>query len=90
MLDSDSDTIICSLDAENEILIGAVHSQDNTKNPLHFVRADKNLEIRLLYPRIPDKNGKISYSYKIPEQIDDGLKTESIYNLSIDSSSISI
>lgn len=67
LLDSDSDTLICSLDAENEILKGVVHSQNNTKNPLNFVRADKNLEIRLLYPRIPDENGKISYSYKIPE-----------------------
>jgi len=89
LLDSDSDTLICCLDAENEILKGAVHSNDNTKNPLNFVHADKNLEIRLLYPRISDKNGKITYSYKIPEQIDDGLKTESIYSLSIDASSIS-
>jgi CubicO group peptidase (beta-lactamase class C family) len=88
LLDEDSDTLICSLDTENEILNGAVHTQDNTKNPLNFVRAGKDLEIRLLYPRIPDENGKIVYSYKKPEQIDDGLKTESIYNLSSDSSSI--
>lgn len=89
MLDSDSDTLICSLDSKNEILKGAVHLQNKTKKPLNFVRADKNLEIRLLYPRIPDKNGKITYSHKKPEQIDDGLKTESIYSHSTDSSSIS-
>jgi CubicO group peptidase (beta-lactamase class C family) len=88
LLDSDSDTLICCLDAKNEILKGAGHSQDNTKKPLNFIRADKNLEIRLFYPRIPDKNGKITYSYKIPEQIDDGLQTESIYRYSTDSSSI--
>jgi CubicO group peptidase (beta-lactamase class C family) len=89
LLDSDSDTLICSLDAKNEILKGTVHSQDGTQKSLDFVRADKNLEVRLLYPRIPDKNGEITYSYTKPEQIHDGLKTESIYNNSIDSSSFS-
>ncbi len=89
MLDEDSDTLICSLDAENEILKGAIHSQDDPLKPLDFVRADKNLEARLLYPRVPDKNGKITYSCKKPEQTGDGLKTESIYSFSRDSSSIS-
>lgn len=88
LLDEDSDTLICSLDAENKMLKGAVHSQDE-QNPLDFIRADKDLEIRLLHPRVPDKNGKISYSCKTPEQIDDGLKTESIYHFSSDSVSIS-
>lgn len=93
-LDSDSDTLICGLDAKNEILTGAVHSQDKTKEPLNFVRADKNnetgrqLEIRLFYPRIPDKNGKITYAYKKPEQIDDGLKTASIYDKNINSNAL--
>jgi len=87
LLDEDSDTLICNLNTENEILYGAVHSQDE-KNPLNFVHADKNLEIRLLYLRVPDKNGKISYSCKKPEQIDDGLETESIYRYTSDSSLI--
>ncbi|MEJ2103700.1 MAG: serine hydrolase [Ignavibacteriaceae bacterium] len=85
LVDSDSDTLICSLDAENGIL-----KRDNTPGePLNFVRADKKLEIRLLYPRIPDKDGQIIHRYKKPEQVDDGLQTESIYNYSTDSSSIS-
>ena len=87
-LDSDLDTLICNLDAGTEILNGAVHSQDD-KNPLNFVRASRNLEIRLLYPRVPDKKGKISYSCTKPEQTDDGLETESIYSYSSDSSSVS-
>ncbi|MEJ2054820.1 MAG: hypothetical protein P8X42_12940 [Calditrichaceae bacterium] len=33
-----------------------VHFQDTTQEPLNFVRADKNLENRLIYPRIPDYN----------------------------------
>lgn len=89
IIDSDSDTLKCRLDAKNEILKGVIHSQDKTKKPLNFVRADKNLEIRLFYPRIPDKSGQIIYRYKKPEQIDDGLKTESIYSNSTDSSSFS-
>ena len=84
-IDSDSDTIIFNLDADDGIL----KLEDEAEKPLNFVRADKNLGIRLFYPRIPDKNGKITYSYKKPEQVNDGLKTESIYRYSTDSSSIS-
>ena len=69
LLDEDSDTLICSLDAENEILIGAVHSQDDPLKPLNFIRAGKNLEARLLYPRIPDKNGQIIYTAKNPNKL---------------------
>lgn len=89
ILDSDSDTLILSLGAENEVLEGAIHLQDQTLRPLGFVRADKNLEIRLFHPRIPDESGQIVYRYYKPEQIDDGLKAESIYRYSTDSSSIS-
>jgi hypothetical protein len=94
LLDSDLDTLKCSLDAKNEILKGAFHSRDKTKKPLNFVRADENkettrqLEIRLFYPRFPDINGKITYSYKKPEQIDDGLKTASIYDKNINSKAL--
>ena len=87
VLDSDLDTLICSLDAKNEILKGAVHSQNNTKNPLNFVRADKNL-IRLFYPRIPDRSGQIVYRYNKPEQFDDYLQTDSIFNFVKDSTAV--
>lgn len=89
ILDSDSDTLILSLGNENEVLEGAIHPQDKTKIPIGFARADKNLEIRLFHPRIPDESGEIAYRYTKPEQIHDGLKTESIYGYSDDSASIS-
>ena len=88
LLDEDSDTLISSLNTGKEILKGWIHSQDE-KNQLDFIRAGRNLEIRLLYPRVPDENGKINYSCNKPEQTDDGLMTESIYNILRDSSAIS-
>lgn len=78
VLDSDSDTLICSHDAESEILKGAVHTMDSNKDPLNFVRADKNL-IRLFYPRIPDENDQMVYKYHKPEKLDDNLQTDSIF-----------
>jgi CubicO group peptidase (beta-lactamase class C family) len=89
ILDQDSDTIICRLDRENEMLKGGIHLQDNTTEPLDFIRADKKLEVRLFHPRVPDENGQIVYRYNMPEQMDDGLKTASVFNYSDDSSSIS-
>ncbi len=70
------------------MIIGKVHLKSNIQNPLNFIRADKNLAVKLFYPRIPDIDGKISYSYKKPEQLDDDLHTASIYNEDIDSGSI--
>jgi CubicO group peptidase (beta-lactamase class C family) len=89
ILDVDSDTLIFSLDAENQMLKGAIHLQDKTQEPLDFLRADKDLEIRLFHPRVPDENGQIIYSYRQPDQVDDGLKTESIFRYTADSSAIS-
>ncbi len=86
LLDEDADTLICHPYAEKNMLVGAVCSQDEKKS-LNFVRAGKKLENRLLYPRIPDDDGKISYSYQKPEQADDGLNTESIRRFSVDTSS---
>jgi len=88
MTDSDLDTLICILDTQNDILKGAIHSVDE-KNPLDFTRAGRNIENRLLFPRVPDENKKFDYSCKRPEQTGDGLNTESIYNFSVDSSSVS-
>ncbi len=88
IVDSDSDTLICTVDARNDRLNGAVHLQNNSRNPLCFIRADATLEYRLFYPRMPDSDGFITYNYITPEQIDDGLYTESIYNKNIDTSAI--
>jgi CubicO group peptidase (beta-lactamase class C family) len=88
ILDSDEDTLKAVLEGDGKMITGKVHLKSNTQNPLNFVRADKNLEVKLFYPRIPDKNGKITYSYKKPEQIDDGLKTASIYDKNINSEAL--
>ncbi|MCF8242785.1 MAG: beta-lactamase family protein [Melioribacteraceae bacterium] len=86
MLDSDLDTLICSLDFENEMLVGAVHSEDET-NSINFVRTEKDLT-NLFYPQKPDNNGHITYSYKMPEQIDNNLKTDTIFRFAKDSTSV--
>ncbi len=89
ILDADENTLKCFVDRTNNMITGEVHLKNNTKNPLNFLRADKNLDNRLFHPRIPDRSGQIIYRYNKPEQIDDGLTTESIYSNSTDSSSIS-
>ena len=89
ILDADADTLIFTLDSENEMLRGAIHLQDNTQEPLDFVRADNDLETRLFHPRIPDENGQITYRYSQPVQVGDGLETESIFGYTGDSSSVS-
>lgn len=85
LLDPDSDTLILILDKKDSRLEGAYHLQDGTRIPIDFVRADKNLEVRLFHPRVPDEHGQIAYHYHVPEQIGDGLKTESIYRYTNDS-----
>ncbi|MCB0283687.1 MAG: serine hydrolase [Calditrichaeota bacterium] len=88
LLDEDSDTLLCRLDVNNEILIGAIHTQDE-KNPLHFIRAGNKLENRLLYPRFPDGSGRTTYAYSKPVQVNDGLQTGSIYRYTADSTALS-
>jgi len=85
IVDADQDTFKSVIDRKSEMITGAVHLKDKTKNPLNFLRADKNLENKLFHPRIPDKNGKVTYSYKKPIQLDDGLKTASVDDEQIDS-----
>jgi CubicO group peptidase (beta-lactamase class C family) len=87
MLDSDSDTLICSLDAKNEMCKGALHLQNKTKKPLNFVRAGENL-LGLCYPRIPDSSGQIVYRYHKPEQYDDYWQTDSIFKYVKDSTAV--
>lgn len=86
--DTDGDTYIGIVDGEKKKITGAVHLRNNKKDTLNFILADKNLETTLFYPRIPDKNGEVIYSYEMPEQLDDGLQTASINNNGIDSVSI--
>ena len=86
--DMDGDSYRARVDYEKMKITGAVHLQNNTEDPLDFIPAEKNLEAELFYPRKPDKWGKINYNYEMPEQLDDGLQTASIYDTDIDSASI--
>lgn len=83
IIDSDSDTLIFTLDAESKMLTGGVHSKDEIK-PLNFVRTEKDYT-NLFYPRKPESSGQIAYSYNKPEQIDNYLMTDSIFKFVKDS-----
>lgn len=86
IIDSDLDTLIFSLDAESNMLIGGVHSEDEI-NPVNFVRTEKDFT-NLFYPRIPDSHGQITYRYIKPEQNDNYLQTDSIFKFVKDSTSV--
>jgi len=79
ILDSDEDTLKAVLASHGKMITGNIHLKNNTQNALNFIRADKNLEVKLFHPRLPDKNGTISYTYKKPDQLNDELNTASIY-----------
>ncbi len=83
LLDEDMDTLYLFPESENSLLKGSVHTQNNIIKKIEFLPADKELETRLLHPRLPDINRKITYTYSKPEQIDDGLTTASIYNFGV-------
>lgn len=83
LLDSDSDTLILTLDTENKMLKGGVHTEDEI-NPVNFVRTEKDFT-NLFFPRIPDSRGQITYKYIKPEQIDNYLQTDSIFKFVRDS-----
>jgi len=88
IIDTDGDSYRGRVDYEEMKITGAVHLQNNTEDPLDFIPAEKDLEAELFYPRKPDNNGKIIYTYEVPEQLDDGLETASINSSDIDSASI--
>lgn len=83
IIDSDSDTLIFSFNAESNMLVGGVHSEDEI-NPVNFVRTEKDFT-DLFYPRKPDSRGEITYRYVKPEQIDNYLPTDSIFKFVKDS-----
>ncbi|MBX2977432.1 MAG: serine hydrolase [Ignavibacteriaceae bacterium] len=77
IVDSDSDTLIITLDSESKMLNGEVHSEDEII-PVNFVRTEKDYT-NLFFPRKPESSGQIIYSYNMPEQIDNYLMTDSIF-----------
>ncbi|MFZ0453580.1 MAG: serine hydrolase [Ignavibacteriaceae bacterium] len=86
IIDSDLDTLIFSLDAESKMLKGGIHTEDEIDS-VNFVRTEKDLT-DLFYARKPESDGHITYSYKIPEQIDNYLHTDSIFKFVKDSSAV--
>lgn len=86
--DKDGDSYKGIVDCKNMKITGAVYLRNNNQDTLDFIPAENDLEAELFYPRKPDKNGKIIYTYEVPEQLDDGLETASIYSSDIDSASI--
>ena len=86
--DTDGDSYKGMVDCKNMKITGAVHLRNNIQDTLDFIPAEKDLEAELFYPRKPDKNGEIIYTYKVPEHLDDGLETASISNSDLDSASI--
>ena len=88
IIDADGDSYYGLVDLKNMKITGAVHLRNNEEDALNFIPAEKNLEAELFYPRKPDKNGEIIYTYEKPEQLEDGLETASLYNSGIDSASL--
>lgn len=58
------------------------------EDTLDFVRAADVDVDRLFTPRVPGPDGSIRYAYRVPEQLDDGLQTGSIFQHISDSSSV--
>lgn len=89
--DDDGDTFKGILDKKNKRIVISIYFKDTEgdtpSDSLILIPADKNLENKLLYPRIPINNG-VTYEYKTPEQLNDGLQTTSIYTENVDADSI--
>jgi len=89
IVDGNSSTYLGVVDQEMRTITGIVYSgdPDNSvpEDSLDFIRVDSNLANELFYPRLPDLNGNIKYTYHQPEQISDGLQTASIFESTSDS-----
>jgi len=77
IVDLDSDTLVIIPDIETSMLKGEVHTKNNI-SILNFARAEKDF-LSYFYPRLPDKNDKIVYTYNKPKQIENNLQTDSIF-----------
>jgi len=75
LLDGDGDTYKAIFDPILQQIRGTVHIQGGMTDSLDFIRAEKQLETTLFIPRIPGDDGVITYSYKTPEQLKDGIQT---------------
>lgn len=89
LLDGDGDTYKATFDHIVQQVRGSVHIHGGLTDSLNFIRAEKQLETALFIPRIPNDDGIVTYSYKTPEQLDDGLQTASILDDDFDSLQLS-
>ena len=82
LVDGDGDRYEGILDSDQHTIRGYFWSGDpGDSAPLDtvdFVRADPQLAQTLFYPRPPGSAGEASYSYTVPETIDDGLQSAHI------------
>ncbi len=90
--DKDGNYYTGIVDSAREKIIGMVHS-GNTKNTgpantLNFIRAENITVDKLFFPRPPDSDGSVTYFYKPPEQVNDGLLSASIFEFINDTSAI--
>jgi len=92
IIDEDGNTFKGIMDNKNRLITGETLVKDSenniTKNSLNFVRANKDLNVTLFHPRIPNSDGNIAYSYQKPEQLKDGIKTASISDAGVESAPI--
>jgi len=81
ILDADRDTLVGFVDSRRERITGSVHLLEGSVDSLSFVRSDNNrLAVRLLHPRLPDEDGNVTYTYRQPDQLEDGLRTSGLLN----------
>lgn len=77
---------------KNRMITGEAQFKESENNipkdSLNLMRANKDLSIALFYPRIPDPDGSVIYSYQKPEQLNDGIQTASISAEGVDLVSI--
>ena len=92
IIDEDGNTFKSIVDNKNRLITGETLVKDSEnniiKNSLNFVRANKDLSVALFYPRTPNSDGSIAYSYQKPEQLNDGIRTASISSEGIESAPI--
>lgn len=88
VLDAEGDSYKGMVDLKNKKITGAVHLQNENKDPLDFVKAEENLEFELFHPRLADSTGKVHFTYNKPEQVEDGLETASVIECDIEIAAI--
>ena len=90
--DRDGSTYMGSVNKEKTRINGWVYSMAQgelvPEDRLDFTRASHLDTERLFTPRPPARDGSVSYCYREPEQLDDGLSTGSIFEVVKDSAAL--